>query len=82
MALTLGLTGMDQATESEVRAAFGHAARRVRGWSLLSENDADYVIVDMDSMYGPMSWLRLHAAAAQPTTNSRLTRSSQSTSGC
>lgn len=62
MALTLGLTGMDQATESEVRAAFGHAARRVRGWSLLSENDADYVIVDMDSMYGPMSWLRLHAA--------------------
>ena len=62
MALTLGLTGMDQATESEVRAAFGHASRRVRGWSLLSENDADYVIVDMDSMYGPMSWLRLHAA--------------------
>ena len=62
MALTLGLTGMDQATESEVRTAFGHASRRVRGWSLLSENDADYVIVDMDSMYGPMSWLRLHAA--------------------
>jgi hypothetical protein len=62
MALTLGLTGMDQGTESEVRAAFGHATRRVRGWSLLSENDADYVIVDMDSMYGPMSWLRLHAA--------------------
>ncbi|MGN6152037.1 MAG: hypothetical protein ACTHOH_08525, partial [Lysobacteraceae bacterium] len=65
MALTLGLTGMDQGTESEVRAAFAHAVRRVRGWSLLSENDADYVIVDMDSMYGPMSWLRLHAAGKQ-----------------
>src|SRR5690606_4298353 len=23
---------------------------------------ADHVVVDMDSMYGPMSWLRLHAA--------------------
>lgn len=62
MALTLGLTGMDQATESELRSAFAQAATRVRGWSLLGENDADYVVVDMDSMYGPMSWLRLHAA--------------------
>lgn len=62
MALTLGLTGMDQATESELRSAFAQATTRVRGWSLLGENDADYVVVDMDSMYGPMSWLRLHAA--------------------
>jgi hypothetical protein len=33
-----------------------------RRWRLLPEADADYVVVDMDSMYGPMSWLRLHAA--------------------
>jgi hypothetical protein len=29
---------------------------------MVAEGDADFVIVDMDSMYGPMSWLRLHAA--------------------
>ncbi|ALN58899.1 hypothetical protein GLE_3555 [Lysobacter enzymogenes] len=31
-------------------------------WSLVPEQQADFVVVDMDSMYGPMSWLRLHAA--------------------
>ncbi|WP_222564116.1 hypothetical protein [Novilysobacter antarcticus] len=29
---------------------------------MLADDTADHVIVDMDSMYGPMSWLRLHAA--------------------
>lgn len=62
MSLTLGLTGMDQATELALKAAFNDAGPRVRGWSMVAENDADFVIVDMDSMYGPMSWLRLHAA--------------------
>lgn len=62
MSLTLGLTGMDQATEVALKAAFNDASERIRGWSIAAEADADYVIVDMDSMYGPMSWLRLHAA--------------------
>jgi hypothetical protein len=62
MALTLGLTGMDQSTEVELRNAFTDASARMRGWTMVAENDADFVIVDMDSMYGPMSWLRLHAA--------------------
>ena len=62
MALTLGLTGMDQPTEHSLRAAFLEARSRVGHWSLVAEAEADYVIVDMDSMYGPMSWLRLHAA--------------------
>ncbi len=31
-------------------------------WPLVSEQDATHVVVDMDSMYGPMSWLRLHGA--------------------
>lgn len=62
MSLTLGLTGMDQATEVALKAAFNDASERIRGWSMAAEADADYVIVDMDSMYGPMSWLRLHAA--------------------
>ena len=65
MSLTLGLTGMDQATETALKAAFKDAGNRVGHWSMVAENDADYVIVDMDSMYGPMSWLRLHAAGKQ-----------------
>ena len=63
MALTLGTTGMDANTEAEVRAAFATANAEAGGrWLLLGDDGADYVIVDMDSLYGPMSWLRLHAA--------------------
>lgn len=63
MALTLGLTGMDPDTETELKAAFAEADARLGGhWQLVPEAEADHVVVDMDSMYGPMSWLRLHAA--------------------
>ncbi len=63
MSLTLGLTGMDPATEAALKAAFADANARLNGhWQLLPEAEAKYVVVDMDSMYGPMSWLRLHAA--------------------
>ena len=66
MALTLGTTGMDSATEAELRAAFQQANASQGGrWKLVGEGEADYVVVDMDSMYGPMSWLRLHAAGKQ-----------------
>jgi hypothetical protein len=66
MALTLGTTGMDSATEAELRAAFQQANAQQGGrWQLVGEGEADYVVVDMDSMYGPMSWLRLHAAGKQ-----------------
>jgi hypothetical protein len=66
MALTLAFTGMDSATEAALTAAFQQANARCRNaWRLLSELDADHVVVDMDSMYGPMSWLRLHAAGKQ-----------------
>ena len=62
MALTLGLTGMDPATEASLTVAFDAANSRLGGaWALLTDGKADHVIVDMDSMYGPMSWLRLHA---------------------
>lgn len=65
MSHTLGLTGMDQATEVALKAAFNEANERLGRWKMVNEGDADYVIVDMDSMYGPMSWLRLHAAGKQ-----------------
>ena len=61
MTQTLGMTGMDPATESALKAAFEQAnARLDRAWRLVGDQEADYVVVDMDSMYGPMSWLRLH----------------------
>ncbi len=63
MALTLGFTGMDSATEAALTAAFQQAnATLGNAWQLRPESEADHVVVDMDSMYGPMSWLRLHAA--------------------
>lgn len=66
MPLTLGLTGMDPATEAALKATFLEANARLGGrWSLVSDAEAEHVVVDMDSMYGPMSWLRLHAAGRQ-----------------
>ena len=63
MSLTLGLTGMDPATEAALKAAFQEANARLGDhWSLVPDAEAGHVVVDMDSMYGPMSWLRLHAA--------------------
>lgn len=63
MALTLGITGMERHTEAEVTAAFKVANAEIGGlWTLTDSEHADYVIIDMDSLYGPMSWLRLHAA--------------------
>ena len=63
MALTLGTTGMDSKTEAEVQAAFKAAnAETGNQWTLVEGDEAYYVVVDMDSLYGPMSWLRLHAA--------------------
>ena len=66
MALTLGTTGMDSKTEADVRSAF-NTANNATGhhWVLTNEDSADFVVVDMDSLYGPMSWIRLHAAGRQ-----------------
>jgi hypothetical protein len=60
---TLGFTGMDSATEAALQAAFATAnAELGGGWRLVPEHEAEFVVVDMDSMYGPMSWLRLHGS--------------------
>ncbi|KWS03884.1 putative sensor-like histidine kinase [Lysobacter capsici AZ78] len=46
-----------------MQTAFKVANAQLGGhWSLVPEQQADFVVVDMDSMYGPMSWLRLHAS--------------------
>ena len=63
MPLTIGLTGMDPATETALKSSLMAANERLNGlWRIVPEAEAQHVIVDMDSMYGPMSWLRLHAA--------------------
>lgn len=66
MRLTIALCGMDSATETALRAAFAGAnAQLGDACALVAESESQHVIVDMDSMYGPMSWLRLHAAGKQ-----------------
>ncbi|MCD9029393.1 hypothetical protein LDO26_14450 [Luteimonas sp. BDR2-5] len=63
MSLTISMSGMDTATETALRAAFAAANSRIGDrYELAPETQSGHVIVDMDSMYGPMSWLRLHAA--------------------
>ena len=63
MALTLGTTGMDSSTQVDVTTAFKAANAELGGhWTLVADDNADYVVVDMDSLYGPMSWMRLHAS--------------------
>ena len=45
MPLTLGMTGMDPATEATLKAAFDNAnARSGRQWRQAPENEADYVL--------------------------------------
>src|SRR5690606_8142134 len=66
MALTLGFTSMDKATETALRAAFDEANESLQGsFTLTDDSSAGFVVIDMDSMYGPMGWLRLHAAGKQ-----------------
>ena len=63
MTLILAITGMDPETELALRTAVKLSLPRFDGaWQLAGEAEASHVIVDMDSMYGPMSWIRLHAS--------------------
>lgn len=60
---TLGFTGMDNPTKDVLSTTFAEAARRRQLDLVQIDGDAaDYVVVDMDSLYGPMSWLQLHNA--------------------
>lgn len=58
---TLCFTGMGSQEESALKAAFEQANARLGGaWSLAALNDADVLVIDVDSMYGHMTWLREH----------------------
>ena len=63
MTQSIGITGMDPQTGAALTMALEQANIQLGGaWRIVGDQDADYVFVDMDSMYGPMSWIRLHAA--------------------
>lgn len=52
----LGLSGLDRDEETRFRQLF--EAVREPGWSLAPEAEADILLIDFDSMYGQMAWLR------------------------
>lgn len=63
MTSTLGFTGMDRATQADLTQAIGQSVERLGlGLHLVDGDNADIVVVDMDSLYGPMSWMQLHNA--------------------
>lgn len=63
MAVTLGFTGMDSSTQDALAVALRLAIDSNQADVRLQPNaDAEVVIVDMDSLYGPMSWMQLHNA--------------------
>ena len=58
----IGMTGMDPQTGAALTESLEQANLELGdSWQLVDDQDADFVFVDMDSMYGPMSWIRLHA---------------------
>lgn len=62
---TLGFAGMDSRTHTMLHEAFSALAERLQlDLQLRPDADADFVVVDMDSLYGPLSWLQLYNAGA------------------
>jgi hypothetical protein len=58
---TVAFTGMDNAEGDKLKALFHEANRRVgEAWTLAPENDADMLVIDVDTLYGHMTWLKVH----------------------
>ena len=58
---TVCFTGMESVEQERLTAMFAEANRRLGNtWSLAPENDAEMLIIDVDSLYGHMSWLKVH----------------------
>lgn len=58
---TLCFTGMDAADEAALKDMFAKAASRQGGsWALVPEAEAEALVVDVDSLYGHMTWLKVH----------------------
>ncbi|MGH8028711.1 MAG: hypothetical protein ACREO3_02125, partial [Arenimonas sp.] len=58
---TLCFTGFPRDEDAPLEAMFDAAnARFGRSWQLVGEGEAQVLVIDMDSMYGHMSWLKAH----------------------
>jgi hypothetical protein len=58
---TLCFTGMDRAEEAKLKLLFSDANEWLGGdWNLVAEPQAKVIIVDLDSIYGHMTWLKVH----------------------
>lgn len=52
---------MDRAEEAKLKLLFGHANEWLGGkWTLAPENTAEVLVIDLESMYGHMTWLKVH----------------------
>jgi hypothetical protein len=52
----LSFSGFDRADEARARALF--EGLHLEGWALSDESAADAVLIDLDSMYGQMAWMK------------------------
>ena len=60
---TLCFTGMDRNEEARLKQLFSDANARLGGeWNLVAEAQAKVVIVDMESIYGHMTWLKTQSS--------------------
>lgn len=60
---TVCFTGMDRAEEAKLKAVFAEANARLGGeWNLVAEAQARVLVVDMESIYGHMTWLKAHTS--------------------
>jgi hypothetical protein len=63
MAYKIALVGASPDEETEFRSLLGPAAQRLRqSWEIGNERDADLVVVDVDSVFGHMAWLKASGA--------------------
>ncbi|HVH35658.1 MAG TPA: hypothetical protein VM847_16280 [Tahibacter sp.] len=63
MAYKIALVGASPDEETEFRNLLGPAAQRLRqSWEIGNERDADLVVVDVDSVFGHMAWLKASGA--------------------
>ena len=61
MAHTLCFSGMDRAEEAKLKLLFADAKEWLGGeWTLAPENTAEVLVIDLESMYGHMTWLKVH----------------------
>ncbi|MGB8633848.1 MAG: hypothetical protein WCD66_09620 [Rhodanobacteraceae bacterium] len=58
--LTLALTGLEQEDITDFRRVFGKLRSQLEAdWRLVDGPDADLTVIDIDSIYGHMDWLKL-----------------------